>query len=99
MLNKSDACRLVSKYLEEIKVKFKLKIIDEATIEQDFGWVFFYTIDSDDENVRLGGNGPLIVDKDLEKVFQAGSRLPIEDYISLYKKYRGDEEGFKKSMW
>lgn len=97
MLNKTDAYELVTSFLQKKKIEFKVKILDESTIEDDFGWVFFYDIDSEDPNERIGGNAPIFVDKYQEKVFSSGTRLPVEDYILSYKKYKGDIDEFMKA--
>jgi hypothetical protein len=45
-----------------------LTLMKDATIEIDFGWVFFYDskayLKSERYRDRLAGNGPIIVDKE-----------------------------------
>src|SRR5262245_58815365 len=68
-------------------------VIERArTREEPFGWVFFYNsrrfIDSGDPQHSLGGNAPLIVDRDSGAVVPTGTARDIDYYISYYAKNR-----------
>ena len=47
-------------HLPRMLLKFDIKVFKNQTKEYDFGWIFFYQ--SSNEDNRLGGNGPLIVE-------------------------------------
>lgn len=65
-------------------------ILDEATIEKPWGWVFFYTSrkwrETQDIRYAVGGNAPLIVEKETGRVLETGTALPIEHYVSNYER-------------
>lgn len=75
--------------------RLELKILEEKTIEFEFGWVFFYQskkyIESGNLLFSLGGNAPLIVDKHKKQIFRTGTAYPIEKYLDDYliKHYNG----------
>ena len=67
----------------------ELVIIDDATIERPFGWVFFYQskryLESGEFEFCLAGNAPLIVDRRTGEVHVTGTARPIETYIAAYE--------------
>ena len=66
------------------------EILDEETIERDWGWVFFYDSAEHQEvggyQDALAGNAPYIVNRKTGELIATGTALPIEDYISDYEK-------------
>ena len=71
-------------------------ILDDATIEKSWGWVFFQTSkkwhETNDIKYAIAGNAPIIVEKDTGKLFFTGTAYPIEHYIQNYEK-SGDPHG------
>jgi Immunity protein 35 len=69
-----------------------LVIAQDATIEKDFGWVFFYNSElylrTGDERYLLAGNAPVIVDRDDGSVEWLGTARPVEEYIADYEQRR-----------
>ena len=69
----------------------ELRILDEHTIETDFGWVFFWQsqrfLDCNSSD-QLAGNAPVIVDRCGGTLQITGTALPIEHYIRQYRKER-----------
>jgi hypothetical protein len=69
----------------------ELVILDEATIERDFGWVFFYQNRSylETRNILkiLAGNAPYIVNRHTRELQVTGTGRPIEEYIARYERY------------
>ncbi|WP_054852349.1 hypothetical protein [Olleya sp. ITB9] len=63
-------------------IEFDVKIIENQTKEYDFGWVFFYQ--SLNEESRLGGNGPLIIEKDSLDIYEMMTAISVEENIKLY---------------
>ena len=65
------------------------QIIESATLERPYGWVFFYQsrsyLESGDEIRMLAGNAPLIINKLTGSVNLTGTALPIEHYLSQYE--------------
>ena len=65
------------------------QIIDSATLERPYGWVFFYQsrsyLESGDQIRMLAGNAPLIISKLTGSVTLTGTAMPIEHYLSQYE--------------
>jgi hypothetical protein len=66
-------------------------VIDDDTLEYDFGWVFFYnsTAFATSRNWRdaLVGNAPFIVDRLTGQLFETGTAQSIEVYVEAYRRY------------
>ena len=86
----NDAKELASNYLETQDFELELALIDEETIERDFGWVFFYCAKKYQETLEpkymIGGNAPIIIDKSNGKITETGTAREIEYYIEEYLK-------------
>lgn len=71
-----------------------LVLIDEATIYEDFGWLFFYQsekyMETRDISDMLIGHGPLIISKFDGGIHQTGSAHSVEYYIEEYRKKLSD---------
>jgi hypothetical protein len=65
-------------------------IVDEDSIEEDFGWIFFYEsriyMETQIFSYCLAGNTPIIVNKKDGSVFVTGTDHPIEYTIEEYRK-------------
>ena len=92
MLNKQQARELA---LSEIKKNWDIEddepvIVEEDTIEEDFGWVFFYEsriyVETQIFSYCLAGNAPLIVNRQDGSVFITGTAHPVEQYLEEYQK-------------
>jgi hypothetical protein len=59
----------------------QLKISDIETYE--FGWVFYYDCGP---FVDIGGNAPLIVDKNTGELFETGTAFEMSYYINNFRK-------------
>ncbi len=64
-------------------------IVDDLTVEREFGWVFFYDserfIATGDNSARLIGNSPVIVNRYTGGVSYTDTSLMAEEYISAYE--------------
>lgn len=80
----------------------ELAIMQEATVEFEYGWMFFYQsaeyVRTGDENELVGGNAPLIVDKYTSIVHTTGTRHGEEFYIKKYCELRDTPEKFKEEI-
>jgi hypothetical protein len=60
-------------------------LLDDATIEKDWGWVFLYNSrlfhETGDFRYAVAGNAPFFVRRHDGAVFVAGTAYPIEEYI------------------
>ncbi len=67
-------------------------IVESATLERAFGWVFFYQsreyLRSGSFSHALAGNAPLIVDRLTGDIVATGTRHPIEQYLAEYEASR-----------
>ena len=64
-------------------------IMPEATIEKDWGWVFFYDskeyLEGRGDDGWLCGNAPYIVERSTGTVYETGTADPIEFYIDNFE--------------
>ena len=95
MINKEFARRIAAEHIEEgckTLDGYTLVLLDDQTIERNFGWVFFYQsrefLDTGDYSLQLAGNCPLIVDRRDGAMHVAGTAQPIEYYIEEYERRR-----------
>jgi len=94
MITKAEAKELVSaKVCGKIKddpYDDEIVIIDEATMEMSWGWVFFYTSrkyhETDDFQYAIAGNAPILVEKERGKLMETGTAHPVEYYIENYER-------------
>jgi hypothetical protein len=68
-------------------------IVESATIEKAWGWVFFYQsrrfLETGDDSSQLLGNAPIIVNAHTGIAANTGTAYPIEDYIAEYEREHG----------
>lgn len=76
--------------------RHELMLDSARTREEPFGWVFFYNtrrfVETGDLDWALGGNAPLIVDRDSGQVIPTGTARPVEAYVACYREHRSLEE-------
>jgi hypothetical protein len=69
-------------------------ILEEETIEREWGWVFFYQskkyVTSGDVEDMLVGNAPYIVNKKNVQLLLTGTAYDIDHYINEYEKTVSD---------
>ena len=67
MNNKHQAKQIAQEHINKHLLRMNIIIIDEDTIEKEYGWVFFYQskefVETGDFSYKLAGNGPIIVEK------------------------------------
>ncbi len=60
-------------------------LLDEHTLEEPFGWVFFYQsaayLRSGETSDRLAGNSPLVVLRDTGEIRTTGTGYPLDHYL------------------
>ena len=71
----------------------ELHLLDDQTLEEDFGWVFFYTsklfVETGDYKFSLAGNAPVIVDREDGSIHITGTANPLAQYLYEHRKRRG----------
>ena len=64
-------------------------ILEDETIEKEWGWVFFYQskkyIETGDIGEMLAGNAPFIVNKNNGQLYETGTAEDIEYYINEFE--------------
>ena len=67
----------------------RLTIVDSATIEKTYAWIFFYNskryIETDDMMYALGGNAPLFISRFNGHVSTFSTGLSVDDMIDKYE--------------
>jgi len=100
MIDKEQAKAIVEKRLNELDSTgtgtTRLVILDNQTIEKEWGWVFFYNTEeyakSGSIMDTLVGNAPYIVNRNTGELIETGTAFDIEDYIKDYEsKLRNSE--------
>jgi hypothetical protein len=68
----------------------ELEMLDDLTIEKNYGWIFFYDsrrhIETKDDRFLLAGNGPILVRKADGSVREFGTARPLDYYIAEYER-------------
>lgn len=91
MLDLETAKKMVE---EEINISFnhegdKLVVLDEETVEREYGWVFFYTsqrlIETGDPRYLVAGNAPIVVNRQTGELTWLGTGEPFENYLRRYE--------------
>ncbi|AEG00867.1 YrhB domain-containing protein [Methylomonas methanica] len=93
MITREQAEELVSKQVcgphEWLPPDDEIVLVDSATIERSWGWVFFYTSrkwsETGDIQYALAGNAPVIVERDTAKLIETGTAYSAEHYIDRYE--------------
>ena len=90
--NMQEARGLAERHLAKLPMSppTELAILDEHTMETDFGWVFFWNSKKYQETgefqYALAGNAPLIVDRRDGSIHETSTAEPIEEIIENYRK-------------
>lgn len=86
------AIQVINKKLVELSddIGMDLKIIEDAIIEKEYYWVFFYNsklyLDNGNLSYALAGNSPFIVDKIQGKIYETGTAYDIKFYMEEFEK-------------
>ena len=73
-----------------------LMLVDDDTVEGDFGWVLTYQsrefVETGDDSAMLLGNAPILVSRSDGRLHVTGTDQPAEFYIENFKR-SGDPHG------
>jgi hypothetical protein len=89
-MTRSEAEHVAREYLKakERGAGCELVLVDQHTIERDFGWVFFYDakrhVETGDIRDALAGNAPIVVTKADGRIHETGTAYPLEHYLKEY---------------
>ncbi|MEM6483625.1 MAG: YrhB domain-containing protein [Pseudomonadota bacterium] len=91
-LSYSEAKSLVERELTQMDFapsSVDVNIVDDATVEKNWGWVFFYQskkfLETGDASLALAGNAPFIVNRQTGDIVATGTAWPVEKYIEDYE--------------
>jgi|SRR5207244_5150012 len=97
-----DARRLAAEHIREGEPRtegFTPVIVDLATQETTFAWIFFY---DSEEYLRTGelqcalaGNAPIVVTKVTGKVYETGTAKPLSEYLAAISDAEQIRDGMK----
>ena len=93
-MNSEEARGLISAWLARTSAKtdIALELVEEETIEAEFGWVYFYDAkrskETEDSTQYLAGNAPVIVDRATGSLHVTGTARPITEYIEEFRQRR-----------
>jgi|HubBroStandDraft_6_1064221.scaffolds.fasta_scaffold37601_3 hypothetical protein len=93
-ITKDQALEIARKTIATLKPGTDLVILEDKTVEKDFGWVFFYTtkkyLQTHNRSDLLPGNSPLVVERSDASTHLLSTSLPpnkaIEEYESAWRK-------------
>ncbi len=95
MINKQKAQEKIQKLLKN-EFKDEVVILEDATIEREFCWVFFYQskkyMQTQDFRYALAGNSPYLVSKIDGTIEETGTAYDVEYYIDIFEKKVKQEE-------
>jgi hypothetical protein len=84
-----EAKKLAYEYVCQQECDFELVILDDKTLEEEFGWVFFYTtkkyLETGNFRDLVGGNAPIIIDKETGQLTETGTAYGVDHYIEEYR--------------
>ena len=94
MITREQARELVAKQVcgrpDWLPPDDEIIIIDEATIEKPWGWVFFFSskqwMETNDTKYAIAGNAPIIVEKETGRLITTGTARETEYYIENYER-------------
>jgi len=91
-MTKREARQIAHDYVKAMEgcAGFELVLLDEHTMERDFGWVFFYDSkrhhETGDVSDAIAGNAPIVVTRVDGAVHVTGTAHPVEYYLKKFSK-------------
>jgi hypothetical protein len=90
-MTEHEAREVALRYVKqkEREVGCELILLDDATFERKFGWVFFYDsrrhAETGDFREALAGNAPVVVTRKDGQPHETGTAFPLEHYLKSYE--------------
>lgn len=94
MIDKNQARKIAQEEISRMNGRSltECALMDDQTIEFQYGWVFFYQskkfLETKDMNFMVGGNAPFIIDKHDSSLNVTGTGQDIDYYIEEYTRKR-----------
>jgi len=94
MITKKQAQKIIYQKINEKDLSWpdrpEMVILEEETIEKEYGWIFFYQskkfMESGNISDALAGNAPYIFNKHSGEIIVTGTAYPIDYYITEYER-------------
>ena len=91
MITEGEARILVERYMIDLgRPDLNLLILEDQTLDLIGGWVFFYTTEqyrrTRDPRFLIGGNAPLLVEKESGSLHELGTARPLSAYLKPYER-------------
>lgn len=90
MITRDEAIAAAEAFLNADGEDIEAAIMRDATLEYEFGWVFFYNsreyLETKKFEDMLVGNAPLIFEKTTGRIVETGTAEPVETYVEAFRK-------------
>jgi hypothetical protein len=89
-MTRSEARQIALGFVKDQQARsgIELSLLDEHTIERDFGWVFFYGskkfVETGDIQYLIAGNAPIVITRTDGRIHETGTAYPIEHYLRKF---------------
>ncbi|KUY80796.1 MULTISPECIES: YrhB domain-containing protein [Burkholderia] len=95
-ITKDQALQLVREYLDQMDSTESIggyAVVEGKTIEKQYGWVFVFNskkyLETGNIIFSLGGNGPIIVERENGRLHQLGSASSLQDSVRQFEEANG----------
>ncbi|HDR9875543.1 TPA: hypothetical protein QDE50_00455 [Burkholderia cenocepacia] len=95
-LNKDQALQRVREYLDGMASSESTGgyvVVEGKTIEKQYGWVFVFNsrkyLETGNILFSLGGNGPIVVERESGRLHQLGSALSLQESVKQFEEANG----------
>jgi hypothetical protein len=99
MINIEQAKKIAEEYVnKDYYVEGdRLIVVNEETIEKEYGWVFFFDslkhLETGDDSYLVAGNAPVVVEKNDGGIHVLATVPPLERWIDQYEAQRSRDTG------
>jgi len=90
-MNKTEAQKEIENIIAEYEQPENdcYVLVENETIEKEWGWVFFYTskkwLETNELRYAVAGNAPFIVERNSGKIIVTGTAYDINHYIERFE--------------
>ncbi|WP_157692687.1 YrhB domain-containing protein [Burkholderia sp. ABCPW 11] len=95
-ITKDQALQRVQEYLDQMgstESTGGYAVVEGKTIEKQYGWVFVFNsrkyLETGNIIFSLGGNGPIVVERESGQLHQLGSASSLQDSVKQFEDAHG----------
>jgi hypothetical protein len=91
MLDRQSAMKMAYDYISTPSSLdgIEVVILDNQTIEKEYGWIFFYNskkfLETGSFRDRIAGNSPVLVERETGKIHELGTANPVSESIKKFE--------------